>query len=52
MTMLDVFRNEITSKRILLKPGFLDFDKAKSQHVTANQFVRVLKTLGLMPPQP
>lgn len=52
MSMLDAFRNEITSKRILLKPGFHDFDRAKSQHVTANQFVRVLKTLGLMPPTP
>lgn len=36
MGMLDAFRNEITSKRILLKPGFHDFDRAKSQHVTAN----------------
>lgn len=50
MNMLDTFRYEITSKRILLKPGFNDFDRAKSMHVTANQFVRVLKTLGLMPP--
>lgn len=46
------FNHEIVSKRILLKPGFHDFDRAKSQHVTSHQFVRVLKTLGLMPPNP
>jgi len=39
------FNHEIVSKRILLKPGFHDFDRAKSQHVTSHQFVRVLKTL-------
>lgn len=33
-----------------MKPGFSDFDRSKSQHVTAHQFLRVLKTLGLMPP--
>ena len=30
------FNHEIVSKRILLKPGFHDFDRAKSQHVTSH----------------
>lgn len=40
----------IKAHRILLKPAFQDFDRAQSLHVTAQQFLRVLKQLGLMPP--
>ena len=40
----------IKAHRILLKPNFQDFDRSQSLHVTAHQFLRVLKTLGLMPP--
>jgi Ca2+-binding EF-hand superfamily protein len=49
-TYMSALNNEIVSKRILLKPGFHDFDRSKSQHVTSHQFLRVLKTLTLMPP--
>lgn len=47
---MTTLNHEIVSKRILLKPGFHDFDRSKSQHVTSHQFLRVLKTLTLMPP--
>lgn len=40
----------VVSNRILLKPGFMDFDRSKSQHITAQQFLRVMKTLNIMPP--
>jgi hypothetical protein len=42
-------RRLIVSNRILLKPSFQDFDRTKSCHVTAQQFERVLKNLGLHP---
>lgn len=40
---------QVVSNRILLKPTFMDFDRSKSQHITAAQFLRVMKTLNLMP---
>lgn len=40
----------IKAHRILLKPGFQDFDRSQSLHITSQQFLRVLKGLGLMPP--
>ena len=40
----------VLSNRILLKPGFQDFDRSNSQHISAQQFLRVLKTLNIMPP--
>ena len=40
----------VVSNRILLKPGFMDFDRSKSQHITSQQFLRVMKTLNIMPP--
>lgn len=40
----------IKAHRILLKPGFQDFDRSQSLHITTQQFLRVLKGLGLMPP--
>lgn len=32
-----------------MKPGFQDFDPARTCHITAQQFGRVLKGLSLMP---
>ena len=52
-TMIDVMtalNRHVVSHRILLKPGFMDFDRSKSQHITQQQFLRVMKTLNLMPP--
>ena len=43
-------KRQVISNRILLKPGFMDFDRSKSQHITSQQFLRVLKNLALMPP--
>ena len=40
----------VVANRILLKPGFQDFDRSKSQHITAQQFLRVMKNLNIMPP--
>lgn len=39
----------IKSNRILLKPSFADFDKTQTQHISVQQFSRVLKQLNLMP---
>jgi hypothetical protein len=36
----------------MLKPSFQDFDKARSCHITKDQFFRVLKKLNLFPEQP
>jgi hypothetical protein len=41
---------QVVSNRILLKPTFADFDRSKSQHISAPQFLRVMKTLTIMPP--
>lgn len=43
-------KTQIVSRRILLKPGFQDFDRSRCQHITQPQFLRVLKNLTLMPP--
>ena len=43
---------QVVSNRILLKNGFQDFDRSKQLHITQGQFLRVLKTLNLMPPNP
>ena len=47
---MTALNKQVVCNRILLKPGFMDFDRSKSQHITAQQFLRVVKTLGLMPP--
>lgn len=47
---MEELRRQVISNRILLKPGFMDFDRSKSQHITSQQFLRVMKTLSLMPP--
>lgn len=41
--------NKIKAERILLKPSFMDFDRSQQLHITSHQFLRVLKSLGLMP---
>ena len=46
---LKEIRKQIADHRILLKPQFQDFDKAKSCHISAQQFSRVLKKLNLIP---
>ena len=46
---LKEMRRIIVSNRVLLKPSFQDFDRTKSCHVTADQFQRVLKNLGIRP---
>lgn len=46
---LTEMRRIIVSNRVLLKPSFQDFDRTKSCHVTAQQFERVLKNLGILP---
>ena len=46
---LKEMRRIIVSNRVLLKPSFQDFDRTKSCHVTAEQFQRVLKNLGIRP---
>ena len=48
--MMTGLNRHVVSNRILLKPGFADFDRSKSQHITAQQFLRVMKTLNIMPP--
>ena len=50
--MLDAvtrMNEKIRAERILLKPGFMDFDRSQQLHITQHQFLRVLKQLGLMP---
>lgn len=46
---MQTLNNLVVSTRILLKPAFADFDRSKSQHITAGQFLRVMKTLNIMP---
>ena len=48
--LLASIRAQIKDRRILIKPQFRDYDKACSCHITAEQFRRVLKTCGLLPP--
>lgn len=49
MNALIEMRKNIQANRILLKPSFQDFDRAKCCHITADQFSRVLKSLNLFP---
>ena len=44
-------KNIVRAHRILLKPSFQDFDPANTQHITLQQFSRVLKQMNLMPPE-
>ncbi len=40
-------RRIVKTNRILLKPSFQDFDKARCNHITRDQFLRVLKNLNI-----
>jgi len=42
----DKIRARIRKRRILMKPAFLDMDRAHTGQVTRNQFYRVMGTLG------
>jgi len=46
---MNEMRRIVVANRILLKPGFQDFDRSQCLHITAQQFLRVLKQLSLMP---
>ena len=46
---LKTLRGYIKANRILLKPSFADFDRTTTQHISVQQFSRVLKQLQLMP---
>ena len=48
--MMTALNRHVVSNRILLKPGFQDFDRSQQLHITAQQFLRVMKNLNLMPP--
>lgn len=48
--MLNI-KQEIRTKRIMLKPPFQDFDRTKCSHITVDQFYRVLTNQGLLPPE-
>lgn len=50
LEMMTALNRHVVSNRILLKPGFQDFDRSKSQHITQQQFLRVMKNLNIMPP--
>lgn len=47
--LTDLYRSEISNKRILLKPHFEDFDRTKSGHISKNQFLRILTQFSLLP---
>lgn len=48
--LLMAIRTEIKNKRILIKPQFQDYDTSKCCHITTEQFRRVMKDIGLLPP--
>ena len=48
--MMDALNKHVVANRILLKPGFQDFDRSQSIHITSQQFLRVMKNLNIMPP--
>lgn len=54
--MLDAYmqsaRTYVNTKRILLKPPFQDFDPRREEHITREQFCRVLSTFDVLPPSP
>lgn len=47
--LLEKYRREIASKRILLKPHFEDFDTTKIGYITKNQFLRILDQFDVLP---
>ena len=50
INLLTAVREQVATRRILIKPQFQDFDKSKSCHITVEQFRRVLKDIKLLPP--
>jgi Ca2+-binding EF-hand superfamily protein len=50
VAVLETIRREVRNKRILIKPRLQDFDKTRSCHISSEQFRRVLKETGLLPP--
>ena len=50
-TVISQLRQIVKANRILLKPAFQDFDPANTQHITLQQFSRVLKQMQIMPEQ-
>ena len=48
--MMTGLNRHVVANRILLKPGFQDFDRSQQLHITSQQFLRVMKTLNIMPP--
>jgi len=42
-------RKYVTTKRILLKPPFQDFDPRREEHITREQFCRVLSMFDILP---
>jgi hypothetical protein len=42
-------RVTVNTKRVLLKPTFQDFDRRKEDHITIEQFQRVLDSFKLLP---
>lgn len=49
--ILSQIKQEIRTKRILLKQPFQDFDRTRCSHITVDQFSRVLTQLNLLPPE-
>lgn len=45
--IINYLRNEIRTRRILIKPSLQDFDRINTCHVTFEQFTRALTKLGL-----
>ena len=46
---IDLYRQEIRNRRVLLKPHFQDFDRTNVGHISKNQFLRILNQFGLFP---
>lgn len=49
INMINAIRVEIKNRRILIKPQFQDYDRTQCQHITSEQFRRVMKELRLIP---
>lgn len=50
--LLAEYRRAVQIKGLYLKPMFQNFDRTRSQHVSKQQFLRVLSTLGVFAEQP
>lgn len=45
--LMDGIKSKILQQRILMEPGFKDFDRANRGHISKNQFARVMTNLKL-----